>query len=102
MEVRGGRIRRSCPPGINCPLHAFCISAEALRQRLEESDARTNRERGITAENFSGQGDARGLATAGQEIFAKFHEAFGASRCLPPPVARKQRAPTLGDGLKQL
>src|SRR5262249_43757273 len=83
MEIRCSRIRRDRPPGSDCRFQAFCISAEALRQRLKESDARTNRERGIAGKNFTGQGDARGLAATGQEIFAKFHETLGASRRVP-------------------
>ena len=70
-----------CDPG---------ICAETLREPLKKSDARPNRERGITAKDLARESNARGLATAGQKIFAEFDEALGARRRFPAPVARKQ------------
>ena len=79
------------------------IGAEALRQRLEERDARPGGQLGIAVENFARQRDAGGFAAPGQQILAQLDQALGARRGVTAPVARRveQRAAALGDGLQQ-
>ena len=98
---RGGFVGRLFPPGGDRLLHAGRIGAEALRQRLEEGDARSGGQLGIAAEDFARQRHAGGLAAAGQQVLAQFDQALGAGGGVAAPVARQQRAAALGNGLQQ-
>ena len=56
---------------------------------------------GVAAKNLTCKRDAGSLATAGQKIFAQFDQALGTSGGIAAPIARKQRAAALGNGLQQ-
>ena len=63
-----------------------------VRQRLEKSDPRPDLQFVITAEDLAGESDARGLATAGQEILAEFEEIGGTLGRIAPPLAPAERS----------
>ena len=59
-------------------LEARLIGTEALRQRLEEGDARAGGQIGVAAEDFARQRHPGGLAAARQKILAKLDQIGGA------------------------
>ena len=61
-------------PGLDRRSHARAVGAEALRQRLEKSDARTDGELGIAGEDFARQRHAGGFAAARQQVLAQLDE----------------------------
>ena len=101
MHLGGCCVRRRRAPCIDGLIHPRLVDAETLRQRLEESDPRTDGERAVTGEDFAGERDAGGFPAAGQQILAKLDEAFGARRRIATPVTGKQRASALGYRLQQ-
>ena len=84
----GVHFRRGFVVGLAAPdgdgrLHTRGIRPETFGQRLEKGDARAGGEFRVAHEDFTGECDARGLATAGEKMLGQFHETFGASgiRC---------------------
>ena len=81
--------------------HAGWVGAEALRQRLEEGDARADGQFAVTAENFASQSSARSLAAAGQQVLAEFDEAFRVGCGVDAPATIQQGAAAVGDRLEE-
>ena len=99
MHLGGCCVRRRRAPRTDSLIHPRLVDAEALRQSLEEGDARADGKRAVMGEDFAGERDARGFPTAGQQILAQLDEAFGARRRIATPVTGKQRAAALGNRL---
>ena len=75
---------RRLPPGGDRGIDAGAIVAEGCRQRLEEGDARSDRQRRIVGENLVGERHAGGLAAAGKQRLAELDQAVRAlTRRLP-------------------
>jgi hypothetical protein len=61
--------------------------AKTGRQRLEEGDARPDRQLRVAGEDFAGERHAGGLAAAGQQFLAQFDEAFRPLWRIAAPLA---------------
>jgi len=91
-------------PGIDRRVDALAINAESGHERLEERDARARRQLVVSREQFARQGDARGLAAAGQQLLAELNQAVRSCRSVTTPVTRPidQRATALRDRLQHV
>ena len=58
MHLGGCRVRRRRAPRVDGLIHPRLVDAEALRQRLEEGDARADGKRAVMGEDFAGERDA--------------------------------------------
>ena len=87
MHLGCGLVGRIVAPGGNRRLQAGRVGPEALRQRLEEGDARAGREFRVAGEDIARHRDAGGLAAAGQQVVAELDQALGAGRVGAAPLA---------------
>ena len=104
MNFGGGLVRRRGLPGGNGGVEPRAVRAEAVRQRLEEGDARPGGQLVVFVEDLLGQRHARRFATAGQQLFAQFRKAFRMRRRIAAAVARaiEQRPAALGNAVQHL
>ena len=80
MNFGGGLVGGRGLPGGDGGVEPLAVRAEAVRQRLEEGDARPGGQLGVFGEDFLGQRHAGRLAAARQQLLAQFGQAFRARR----------------------
>ena len=80
------------------------VGAEAVRQRLEEGDARPGGQLVVFGKELAGERHAGRLAAAGQKLLAQFDETFRAHRRRGAAVARQveQRTAAIRDARQHL
>ena len=91
---------RRVAPGRDRRVDSGAIVAEGGRQRLEERDARSDRQRRIVRKDFVGKREAGGLAAARQQRLAEFDKTGRALARRLAALAHDQRAAAVGDALQ--
>ena len=100
MQFGCGLRRLIDAPGRNRFVDARAIMAERGRHRLEESDARSDRQVGIFVEDLVGERHARGLPATRQQFLAELDEAGGALVRRLAALAQDQGAAAVRDALQ--
>src|SRR5271170_5536938 len=100
MQLGRGFIRRRLLPRLDRRLDAGAVGAERGGKRLEEGDARPDRQILVAAEDVAGERYAGRLAAAGQQRLAKLQQA---GRALARRLAAlDQGTAAVGDALQHL
>ena len=104
VQLGGGDVARRCLPGRDGALEPLLVGAEAVRQRLEEGDARPGGQLGEAQQDVAGERGAGRLAAHRHELLAHVDQALRAllRGAAPAAGAVDQRPPAVGDGLQEL